>query len=67
MKHTLQLTLEVDTFSEAGEDRVCAVLIAALRTTHKMFSAKGIHQSGKAETMDNVRINWSTHTEDTHQ
>lgn len=63
----MQINLELDTYSESGYDRAPAVLIAALRSAHELFSNKGIHTTGSAESIDNVRITWTATTEDTHQ
>lgn len=67
MKHRLAIEFEVASYSEAGEQRASAVVIAAMRTAHMYFSTNSITNSGTLTTTDGVRITWIATQQETHQ
>lgn len=67
MKHRLAIEFEVETYSEAGQDRAGAVVIAAMRSAHSYFSTNSITDSGTLTTTDGVRITWTATQQETHQ
>ncbi len=67
MRHSVSITIELDTYTAAGAERAPAVLIAALRALHQQFSREGIFDTGKAESPDGVRLSWSASQQETQQ